>query len=222
LLANFMSISYTDYVPLCPDPRHHLYILPIGAMVLAYGFQNLSRVSLAHLLMSIGILLVLLLVSVYHAYENTWWLYLPLMGALVAGYKGQKPLFILALSMAFGSIYIQNVRYNKKVNYTSQKALNMYVIESISGQKYIITDRVNRDYGLFHSKFDTSETKFLDYTSWHRLMTDSEYSHYLIMNGMTSYLSNTSWESLPDFAKSAQDSLPKIFSNISGSVYKLK
>ncbi len=43
LLSNFMTISYTQYVPLCNDVRHFLFTLPIGAMVFAQGLTQLPN-----------------------------------------------------------------------------------------------------------------------------------------------------------------------------------
>ena len=82
---------------------------------------------------------------------------------------------------------------NKKVNYKEQKQLNINVIDKIGGFKYIITDRVNHDYGLLHSRFDTTKVRFLDYKALDTLTLKPDAPQYLIINGMTSYFSNTSW-----------------------------
>lgn len=33
LSANFMTVSFTSYVPLCPDPRHFLFLFPFAALL---------------------------------------------------------------------------------------------------------------------------------------------------------------------------------------------
>ncbi|MBK7633542.1 MAG: hypothetical protein IPJ13_04020 [Saprospiraceae bacterium] len=51
---------------------------------------------------------------------------------------------------------------------------------------------------------------------------DSDISKYLIMNGMTMYLSNTNWEALPDDIRHCDTIFPKVFENKSGKVYRMK
>jgi hypothetical protein len=44
---------------------------------------------------------------------------------------------------------------------------------------------------------------------------------YIILNGMTAYLSNTDWDKVPEFVKSADKNIPVLFKNEAGSVYKI-
>ncbi len=222
LLANFMTISYTSYVPLCPDPRHHIYILPISALVFGYGLSHVCKFSFRDLVLSLTILGTILFISVIKNFESSWWLYLPIMTALIAGYKKQNIAMVGLVSLGLISVFFQNCKYNNKVNYKEQKLLNKFVIYDISGYKYAITDRVNHDYGLLHSDFDTTLVKFVDYKAMDTFNFKPGISQYLIGNGMTSYLSNTSWESLPEVVRTAHEKLPKVYENKSGTVYKLK
>lgn len=222
LLSNFMSISYTSYAPLCPDPRHVMYVLPIGALLIAFGITNLSVSSNKLVVISLVSVILLLSLSVFKQYENTWLFYLPLMGSILLGFKAQIRWAFVLMFIAWISVFVQNSLYNKKVNYKEQKQLNISVIDKIGGFKYIITDRVNHDYGLLHSRFDTTKVRFLDYKALDTLTLKPDAPQYLIINGMTSYFSNTSWESLPEFARTAHEKLPKIYENKSGTVYKVK
>lgn len=222
LLANFMTISYTSYVPLCPDPRHHIYILPIGALVFAYGISDILKFSLRDLYIALTILSILLFVSVYKSFESSWWVYLPIKAAILAGFKKHKNAMIALIFMGLCSVFVQNSMYNHKVNYKAQKALNKYVIYDVPGFKYVITDRVNHDYGMLHSGFDTTLVSFVDYKALDTFHFKPEIPQYLIVNGMTTYLSNTSWESLPEFVRTAHEKFPKVYENKSGTVYKME
>lgn len=222
LLANFMTISYTSYIPLCPDPRHHIYILPLGVMVAAYGAGHLSKLSLTNIISSLTILGLILFISVYNSYEHKWWTYLPLMLGFIAAYKQQKNWMIGLISISMLNIYVQNCIYNKKTNYADQKLLNEHVISVIPGFKYVITDKVNSNYGLLNSSFDTTAVQFVDFRKSDTFNFKSNVPQFLIMNGMTTYLSNTSWDDLPEFAKTAHEQLQKVYENKSGAVYKLK
>lgn len=222
LLANFMTISYTSYVPLCPDPRHHIYILPLAALVAAYGVKDIHKFSLVQFSLSMSILGILLLLHVFQAFESSWWLYIPIMLGLFAGYYRRPYFMILLFFIGFMSVFIQNCTYNKKVNYANQKLLNEFVIHQIPGFKYVITDRVNHDYGLLHSQFENESGKFVEYKSLDTFGFRSDVPKYLIINGMTTYLSNTSWDNLPEFVKTAHEKLPKVYENQSGTVYKVE
>lgn len=129
---------------------------------------------------------------------------------------------LLLLTIAFVSVYIQNALYSNKIGYKSQKALNSYLIHVVSGKKYIITDRVNADYGMLQCKFDTTTTRFIEFKNYKPTDMRVAVPQYIILNGMTLYLSAVSWEILPDFARTAQEKLPLVFSNEAGEVYQLK
>jgi hypothetical protein len=199
-----------------------MYVLPIGALLIAFGITNLSVSSNKLVVISLVSVILLLSLSVFKQYENTWLFYLPLMGSIILGFKAQIRWAFVLMLIAWISVFVQNSLYNKKVNYKEQKQLNINVIDKIGGFKYIITDRVNHDYGLLHSRFDTTKVRFLDYKALDTLTLKPDAPQYLIINGMTSYFSNTSWESLPEFARTAHEKLPKIYENKSGTVYKVK
>lgn len=43
LSANFWTISYDSYHPLCVDIRHYLYIFPVAAIAIANNYQELTK-----------------------------------------------------------------------------------------------------------------------------------------------------------------------------------
>jgi hypothetical protein len=43
LSANFWTISYNSYHPLCVDIRHYLYIFPVAAIAIANNYQELTK-----------------------------------------------------------------------------------------------------------------------------------------------------------------------------------
>lgn len=221
MLANFMTISYTSYVPLCPDPRHHMFILPFSAMLFGIGMSQTMTMNKRQIIFIVSVYIFLLLLSIYNDFENSWWLYLPVLAAIFAGYKGKSNWMIILVTIGLLSVYIQNITYNKKVNYADQKLLNEFAIYQNAGFKYIITDRVNYEYGQLHSGFDTSIVRIIDFKSLDTFVFKPDVPRYLILNGMTSYLSGTSWESLPEFVRTASEKLPKVFENKSGAVYKI-
>lgn len=43
LSANFMSISFTEYLPLCQDPRHFMFVMPFMAIAGAWMFNAFAK-----------------------------------------------------------------------------------------------------------------------------------------------------------------------------------
>ncbi|NJK83767.1 MAG: hypothetical protein HC912_08070, partial [Saprospiraceae bacterium] len=82
LLSNFMSISYTQYVPLCNDARHFLFTLPVGTILFAHGLTQLPNLKWTAKIWMAKVLLFLLWISLVFQYEHTWYLYLPMLVGL--------------------------------------------------------------------------------------------------------------------------------------------
>ena len=221
LLSNFMTISYTNYVPLCNDSRHFIFVLPLGAMLFAHGLEHLSDLQQKTKIWMFCLLLFLLFISVSHHYENTWLLYLPLLGCLILfHFYPRKNIFYVAFMISILSIFFQNAKYHLSVNHKEQKALIDFVLSQPRIPKLVVTDRANTNIGNFYAQYDTARIYFIPFEE---LKTDSipHISCYLILNGMTMYLAHQNWESLPAFAKTAHENLPKLLENTSGVVYKM-
>ena len=222
LLTNFMSISYTSYVPLCPDPRHFMFILPVGALLVAHGAELSGKISKSDLIIMVVFLLLQLYISIDNIMEQTWWLFCPLACALIAAYFGYRKWMFSFWMVGMMSVFVNNAEYNTTTDYKSQKALNFFTMDSIQHKKYIITDHVNATIGSFHSGYDTTMNTYISFKALDTTALDSDISKYLIMNGMTMYLSNTNWEALPDDIRHCDTIFPKVFENKSGKVYRMK
>jgi hypothetical protein len=221
LLSNFMTISYSDYVPLCNDPRHFLFVLPIGAILWAKGWEKCSEFSLKEIFVCLFLFAVQLFISVYYNYENTWFLFVALMAGLVAFQWTKLKVFgFILVMLGMGSVFIQNANYNKKINHKGQKELIYKVLKANDQPKYILTDRANVNIGSFYAEYDNKNT-FVVFNEYDENIHIGRET-YIIMNGMTAYLSNTDWEKVPGFVKTAQDSLPQFFQNKSGVMYKVE
>lgn len=222
LLANFMSISYNTYVPLCPDPRHFMHLLPVSALIMGYGIDNINKsIPLKRILLSIALLLIMLSVSIYMKHEDTWFLYIPVTAGIILGYSGKKRMMVLFVLAGLFSVFVQEARYSTILNYREQKKLNDFVINNDDPKKIVVTDRVNYGFGLVHSEFDTTSVKFVriqdfDYSS----MNDS-IPHYLIKNGMTIYFSSFKWDTAPEYFLTAEEKLPVVYKNEIGTVFRL-
>lgn len=219
LLSNFMTISYSKYVPLCPDPRHFLYLIPVGTIVMMQGISSLEKWSKSQFALLISLLLAQGLLSYYYQYENHWALY----GLLILGsfliWKRSKYGIILAAAGLF-SIFIQNATYNMSLKHGLQKELIETVLNSDSEPKYIITDGANTNIGNFYAgyKADVTFVTFKDFKPHMKGERDT----YIIINGLTAYFSNTNWEEVPKELLKFTETQPAFFENEAGKVFLWK
>ncbi|MFZ1703042.1 MAG: hypothetical protein WAT79_01785 [Saprospiraceae bacterium] len=221
LLSNFMTISYSSYVPLCNDPRHFLFILPIGALIWAMGWKLGLQFSKKEILGCLIIWSLQLLLSIWFSYEHTWALFLPLaLGLMLIQEKKTINIGLSIVVLGMLAVYIQNVQYNQSTNHQGQKELIKKVLESGPQNKYILTDGANTNIGQFYAGYKDNNTfvVFKDYDP--KIHKNREL--YIIMNGMTAYLSNTDWDKVPEFVKTAQENLPVYYKNKAGVVYRIK
>ena len=59
----------------------------------------------------------------------------------------------------------------------------------------VVTDGANATISTYIAQFDTSFVRFVDFKEFDTISVE-RYQKYLIMNGMTRYLSNLDWEDL--------------------------
>jgi len=222
LLANFMTISYTAYVPLCNDPRHFIFILPVGAFFLVQSLSRLSEWKTSGFLFSVTALMIQLGVSIYFGQENTYFLYIPLILAfLTQMIWKQRIIFTLLFSLGIGSIYVQNSMYNREANHKGTKELLIKIIEQKDFRHIVVTDGANARIGDFFNNYQKDKVNFVPFDSLSTIKQDTVSKKWVIINGMTLYLSSQKWEKLPQEVQTAHEKLPIFFKNRSGTVYML-
>ncbi|MBK7503639.1 MAG: hypothetical protein IPI52_00510 [Bacteroidetes bacterium] len=57
--------------------------------------------------------------------------------------------------------------------------------------------------GNFYMEFDTLTTKYIPFDRMEKIDSTSSQPVYLIINGLTSYLSGNQWENLPVYVQEA-------------------
>ncbi|MEZ4910771.1 MAG: hypothetical protein R2774_07900 [Saprospiraceae bacterium] len=221
ILANFMTISYSSYVPLCPDPRHFMFAFPIGAIVFAKGFDHLPK-NTTLLLWSISVSVSMLAVSLIYHFEHTWYLYIPLMIGLVLYFTSKIILSLVFICIGLLSMYLVHLKYNHKVNYADQKKLTSYVLDHANEKTLVVTDPANVAISGYIQKFDTTWVRFVDFKEYDTIPKDMYKKSFLILNGMTLTYANQQWENLPEFVQHAHETLNVVYKNKSGDVYQIR
>ena len=224
LLSNFMTILYTSYVPLCNDARHFLFVIPLLAITFAIGIQNFKLFSLKDILLIVSTLVIQLTISVYQDYENTWLLYLPLIAAVLLFYfTKNKPIFIFLVAISLFAQYVHTMSYNKKIHYSEQKQLFEFIKNDAAPQIRIITDPCNKEQGGLFYKYDTTRIQIFEFEEFSSEMKkDKNVKTFIILNGMTAYLSKMGWEDYPDYVHNFNTTMTKVYFNQGGEVFLWK
>lgn len=203
LSANFMTTSYEAYLPICPDIRHFLMLVPLAAVVAAPSVANFARTkekggyfvasfALGALLglgftagkmrwLYVGILLLIVLRMLLPNNKYSQWSFLTLLiGVLV----------LPVLSSMRTAV--------KESSYLEQRALLYEHFQNPKQPSIIITDQIGCNIGRYLMAYDEQAlTQFYPYQELSTLSFPENTLVYLIGNGDMIYRSGTDYESLP-------------------------
>jgi len=210
LSCNFMSISFTSYSPMCIDPRHYLFLIPVAAIpasIIITQFMEEKK----H---TIPIIIVLLGVSViaFFSSNNIFSrLYLPVT-LLCFVYLFLKPnkifqiLFVIVFAIILSLQIVDWVKYAQYVQYGKQKE-NIFTQIIYKNEKcYVITDEVQKRLGEYYTGFNPgSEIQFITYNEFIENHNRNG-KNILLYNRHTLYLSGLDDDNLPYYVKNVASS----------------
>jgi len=158
LSANFMTISPDAYVPMCLDPRHYLYLIPVGAVSAGLSLQTVFRQKN----MRWALLLLMLLIAAQQWMQYDDWYAGCLIGlALLWGglpfwvspKRGKK--LVLAGTILLGlAALIPRLQYHQSVRYRQQAATYQKEVKSLLDSGVVYTDAVQRRLIRYYESFD--------------------------------------------------------------------
>ena len=219
LLSNFMTISYTAYVPLCNDVRHFLFVFPLGVFTLGIGLLHLKKLNWTEvILVSLSIFIQGLIVEWW--YPETYLVIYSLIafGVILFKLEKLKILAIIAITLGLGFQYYYNATYNLKTNHPAQKEL-LYFVLNKPGKKIVITDSANTRLGRMYAQYDTSMVEFVRYHEFEKSLDIENIPTYIILNGMTAWFSRVNWDLVPEKFKEDSDQLSLLMENEIGKVF---
>lgn len=204
LSANFMTISFSAYVPMCLDIRHYLFIPPVVAIPAAIIIDKF----ITNKKMAPGILLVTFTLAVvsYGKPELIFWTqYFPLFGLLFLWTFVKKKendkiftgLFLLVLLLPA----IRAVKYADSIDFRTQSEVLKKEIFDRYDAAYIITNPVQAHLGNYYNAFgDYGDYTFLPYGQYNRDTLEDK-KKLLFLNWYPRFLSNINYESLPYYVR---------------------
>jgi hypothetical protein len=227
LSSSFMSISFSSYSPMCLDPRHYLFLIPVASIPAARiiaGFLESRRYGLQVIIA----LLIITVISFFLQGKTFWLLYLPLLGLFAIYLLPGKSirfqyLFISLFSAILLLIPLDMVRYAQKVKYRVQREIAKEHVLENNSDCIIVTDEIQKRLLNYYSGFD--EIQALRFLSFDEFEADPAIAEdkLLLLNWHTRYLSGLEPDDLPYYAREIPPSNELIFENkeLDLSIYKL-
>ena len=228
--SNFMSISLKAYVPMCLDPRHYLFLIPVAAVPAA----RIIGEFLEEKKHGWPLLLTLALAALFLFYINGQLFEKPYLSALIllAGFyflPNKGPAFKWLFALLFLGILligpIQQMQYARKVQYLAQRAITYQQFIDKNEACYIITDPVQQRLGEYYGGFNPNrKDQFLSFEQVDFDSLDGR-KQYLYLNWHTQYLSGLSSADLPDYVRNLDTTAnPAVYQNkaLNLAIYELK
>jgi 4-amino-4-deoxy-L-arabinose transferase-like glycosyltransferase len=210
LSSNLMSISLSSYSPMCLDPRHYLFVVPVAGIGAALALKDLFNRKTGGLLLLL-VTVVVFAVSVAKGYDTAWKLYLPLVLAVLVFFVMKKhpqrePAFLILLTAALLINPVMMARYAKKVNFRKQEQIVKEQLLSQDEPCVVLTDQVQKNVARYLSGFSLENPcTFYTYQEFDTLQQKPELPVFLLKNWYTSYLSKTEEHKLPYYARMTQN-----------------
>lgn len=220
LSSNFMSISYTEYIPMCIDPRHYLFIFPITSIAAAFVIDKYLNkiINIRVIIILIGLLTLLSLLIVEQLF---WPHYFPLCVLFfAAGFMSfqtnkMKIIFAILFFAILSIVPVQNIIAYRNTEYHTQKQA---IIEHIIGKQencIVISNQVQTRENKYYCGFKTiNNIQFLSFDEITEDMLNSSIKKILILNNYTLYLSNKTSSNMPYYATMVEpDNFKTIYKN---------
>lgn len=206
--ANFMSISVTSYIPMCADPRHYLFIVPVVAVAAALILKDYLNV----FRFRIGLFVLVLIAfgfALYFRSATGSHLYLPVLVSIgcIVFPKNQVQAQRLFAVLLFVALLFQPADmfiYARNVNYGKQKEIVQRELIDKNQPCIVITDEVQKRLGNYYSGFSPDVAcRFINYAEADTFHFQKNAKIMLVNNWYTRYLSGMDDQDMPAFATTA-------------------
>ncbi len=228
LSSSFMSISFTSYAPMCLDPRHYLFLIPVVAIPASKIISDFFAYKKA----AIQIILVLFcmtLISYFLQGSTFWKLYLPLLGLFTFYYftgikKQYQHLIILLFTAILILVPFEVFSYAQQIKYRKQRKLVVNKVLENNNDCTIITNEVQKRLLAYYSDFNEDQTRrFLSFKEFEDY-TPMGTKQLILLNDHTRYLSGMDLNDLPNYARNISSANKLVFEDkdLDIAIYEMK
>jgi hypothetical protein len=215
LSCSFMTISATSYVPMCLDPRHYLFLIPVAAIPAARiigEYLESRKPAIQILTMLLGVSII----SVFLEGNSDWKLYFPLTALFFLYYfvkqgTWNRQLFLLFFPIVLLLLPLEMIGYARQVRYPKQRELLKEQVFERYPDHHIFTDEVQKRLLEYYSGFKADQLpRFLVYEDL-ETPGSPDGKALLLLNGHTVYLSGMMEEDLPLFVRDIPPDIQPVF-----------
>lgn len=228
LSSNFMTISMTSYSPMCLDPRHYLFLIPVisipsSIIIIDFIEKKTNKISIIILSALVAA------ISIFLQGNSFMHLYFPLF-LIVFAYlfirtnRLIQNIFIASLILVFSIKPLTMVNYAQKIKYGRQKEIFTEMVLKSNDSTTVITNDVQKRLGNYYNRFvDTGLISIVNYNDFKYDSSDCG-KKILFLNRYTRYLSNMDKHDLPYYAKNVSSENDLLFQDekLNIKVYEMK
>ncbi len=227
LSSNFMTISVNSYSPMCLDPRHYLFLVPVVAIPAASLLNQFSETK-KNAVLYILIFIVAAAAANFLPGETFWFHYVPLgvlilLFSLLKTSKINKTLFTFIFVILLAIMPLKSFIYARKVNYQKQREFITDQVLKKYKDAVVVTDEVQKRIGNYYQQFDKNNS--ITFVSFDDFKPDSVINkqNLLYLNWYTQYLSGLNNDDLPLFVKNIHPANKLVFEDkdLNISIYEL-
>ena len=231
LSSNFMTTSYKAYLPICPDIRHFLFLVPMAAIVAApvvYSFAKKTE----HRKYFIIISILVLALAIWSEAGNMIWIYttifiLILLRSLLPDHRYISNSFLIGLFLSALAPIISSMQTANENAYIEQREVIYKFLKNNPHESVVITNVIQKHFGQYFMEFEkNSKTKFYSYSELNLLNFTPDKTVYVLTNGSTRFMSGFDYNDLPKCIKDCYEgkkpeSIYEVYESKKVGLYKL-
>jgi len=211
LSGNFMTTSFSAYVPMCLDVRHYLFISPLIALAAApftFRFFQLRESRFILFITSV----ILLSVALSYNFSDALYVIVPIfiLIALRAFLPVILPLKLrqLLIVLFLITLFIQPVTVmfnNRNIKFRDIGIMIKSHFSQSNEKNIVITDPVLKRISDYYLEFDTVNTQFVSYFDVPNFKFNNNEKIFILINDYTTWMSDMSPQRLPLFLLNYND-----------------
>ena len=217
LSSSFMTISPSSYAPMCLDPRHYLFLVPVAAIPASRIISDFIE-SKKYAFQILIALLCITVISFFLQGQSFWKLYLPLfvlfaMYFFTGNLKLYRQLFFVIFAVILMLVPLDMIRYARQVKYRVQRKIVEELVLENHSDCIIITNEIQKRLLTYYSGFDEVQSRRI--LSYKEFEADTAMvgKKLLLLNWYTRYLSGMEQNDLPYYARNFSPQNKVVYEN---------